>query len=197
MGKGDITRNYIIRETASLFNKKGYAGTSLSDLTGVLGLTKGALYGNFANKGEIALEALTYNFGRISESIGAAIKPIRNTCDKLAAFAVFYRDNFKDIAERGGCPALNAATDSDDGNPKLKKKVIGLFKFWQDSLRRIIARGIERGEIRKDVDSESFVSFFIVLIEGGIMLSKITGDRVHLSRAVDAIIGRIDADLRV
>ena len=31
---------------------KGYTGTSLSDIVDATGLTKGAIYGNFANKDE-------------------------------------------------------------------------------------------------------------------------------------------------
>ncbi|WP_144916166.1 TetR/AcrR family transcriptional regulator [Mucilaginibacter frigoritolerans] len=35
------TRDFILQKVAPLFNKKGYAGTSLSDLTDATGLTKG------------------------------------------------------------------------------------------------------------------------------------------------------------
>ncbi|MCP2807331.1 TetR family transcriptional regulator, partial [Salmonella enterica subsp. enterica serovar Typhimurium] len=59
--KAERTRQYIIDKAAPIFNKKGYAGTSLNDLIEATGLTKGAIYGNFENKDEIALEAFDYN----------------------------------------------------------------------------------------------------------------------------------------
>ena len=45
--RSEKTRQFIIETTASLFNKKGYAGTSMSDLTEATKLTKGSIYGNF------------------------------------------------------------------------------------------------------------------------------------------------------
>jgi len=196
MGKAEVTRKAIIRESAPIFNRKGYEGTSLADLTAALGLTKGALYGNFANKDEIALEALAFNFNRISEGIKDAMALHPNHCDKLATFARYYADNYRDIAARGGCPVLNASTDSDDGNPAIRKKVRGLVDYWMTSLERIIERGKERGEIRKGVNAGEFGSLFIALIEGGIMLSKITGERAHLDTAVSHIIDCINGSVR-
>ncbi|MDO9376148.1 MAG: TetR/AcrR family transcriptional regulator, partial [Ferruginibacter sp.] len=61
MTKAEKTRNFIVEQTAPIFNKKGYAGTSLTDLTEATGLTKGSIYGNFANKDEVALAAYDYN----------------------------------------------------------------------------------------------------------------------------------------
>jgi len=43
MTKASRTRQYIIDKTASVFNIRGYAGTSLLDLTKATGLSKGAL----------------------------------------------------------------------------------------------------------------------------------------------------------
>ena len=50
MTKGEKTRQMIIEKAAPLFNKNGYAGTSLSDIMKVTGLAKGGLYGNFKTK---------------------------------------------------------------------------------------------------------------------------------------------------
>ncbi len=196
MGKAELTRNIIIEKAAPIFNMNGYAGTSISDLAEALGMTKGAIYGNFSNKDEIALEAFLYNFARISDSISAEIKKHDNSCDKLIAFALFYRENYENIAVRGGCPLLNGAVDSDDGHPALRKKVRGKLDFWKNNLAAIVRRGKKRGEIRERVDEVSFSTLFIALIEGGIMMSKITDDIAPLAGAVNHIIDMVNGDLR-
>ena len=61
MPRTENSSEYIIEKVAPLFNSKGYVGTSLSDLTKVTGMTKGALYCNFDNKEDIALAAFKYN----------------------------------------------------------------------------------------------------------------------------------------
>jgi len=52
--KAERTSAFIIERVAPVFNKHGYIGTSMSDLTEATGLTKGALYGNFENKEALA-----------------------------------------------------------------------------------------------------------------------------------------------
>jgi AcrR family transcriptional regulator len=63
MSKSERTKNYIIEKAAPIFNTKGFAGTSLSDLTEATGLTKGSIYGNFENKEEIAIQVFKYSIG--------------------------------------------------------------------------------------------------------------------------------------
>ena len=45
--KAEQTTQFIIEKVAPLFNQKGYAATSMSDITRVTGLTKGAIYGDY------------------------------------------------------------------------------------------------------------------------------------------------------
>jgi AcrR family transcriptional regulator len=196
MRKADDTKRYIIEKVAPVFNMHGYAGTSMSQLTDAIGLTKGALYGNFKNKDEIALAALEYNISRISNQIANTIKPIKNTCDKLVAFAQFYRDAFDTVSQSGGCPILNAAVDSDNSELSLRDVVIRSLQGWMSSISMIIKKGIKNGEIKAGVNPDAFATYFVSLIEGGIMLSKVTGSRIHLERNVSQLIDRINNELR-
>jgi TetR/AcrR family transcriptional repressor of nem operon len=68
MSKAEHTKAFIIEKVAPVFNKKGYAGTSLSDMTAATGLTKGSIYGNFENKDEVAVAVYEYNARRLSEA---------------------------------------------------------------------------------------------------------------------------------
>ena len=47
MTKSEKTRRFIIEQSAAIFNKKGIAGTSISDLMESTKLAKGGIYGNF------------------------------------------------------------------------------------------------------------------------------------------------------
>ena len=60
MSTAEKTRQFIIESTAEIFNKKGYAGTSLAHISEATGLTKGSIYGNFANKYEVAKEVFLF-----------------------------------------------------------------------------------------------------------------------------------------
>lgn len=197
MTKADETRRYIIEKAAPIFNMQGYEGTSMSQLTEAIGMTKGAIYGNFKDKDEIAREAFEYNFSMVSNQIAAVVGTRKHACDKLIAFATFYIDHFPRITKTGGCPILNAAVDTDNSDLPIRSDVLRAIEKWLDSVVQIIGSGMRKGEIREDVDPAEFASLFVSSIEGGIMLAKVTGDSAPLARAVNHIIDMVNKDLRV
>ena len=197
MSKAEKTKSYIIEQAAPIFNMHGYKGTSMSQLTKAINMTKGAIYGNFKDKDEIAIAAFNYNFAEIKEKVRNVILSKDNACEKLIAFANFYIDEFSIISRNGGCPILNAAIDSDNVHPPLKERVTQAIEDWTNSVSRIVYSGIKRKQINKNAKPEQFASLFVSLIEGGMMLSKVTGNTIHLSRNIDHIIYLVNTELRV
>ena len=197
MDKAEETRKMIIAKSAPIFNMYGYHGTTMSQITDAIQMTKGAIYGNFNDKDEIALAAFEYNFEEISRRISKVVRSKTHACDKLIAFANFYLDELNGIASKGGCPLLNAAIDSDNVNAALKKRVHKAIDTWVQSVSRIIQKGIKYQEIKSHAKPEQFASVFVSLIEGGLMLSKATGNSIHLGRNIDQIIYLVNAELRV
>lgn len=195
MAKATDTREHIIEKAAPIFNTLGYAGTSMSQLTKAIGMTKGAIYGNFKDKDEIALAAFDYNFSQIVKETTRVIRSRDNARDKLIAFAGFYLNLFPMLSVKGGCPILNAAVDADDVHPALKEKVALAIDTWLNAVTKIIYNGIKHGQINPHVKPEQFASIFVSLIEGGIMLSKTTGNMIHLGRNVDHIIHLVNTEL--
>ncbi|MDN5200580.1 TetR/AcrR family transcriptional regulator [Fulvivirgaceae bacterium BMA10] len=174
MGKAQETRHFIIQKVAPIFNKKGYAGTSLSDLTTATGLTKGSIYGNFKDKNEVAIEAFRYNCGQLTSEIRTLINQTEDCVQKLLIFLAFYKTNFYRVFKNGGCAMLNTAVDADDTHPALKEEVVGAIESWKGKVESILKKGMENNEIIK-VDVERFSSKMLAMIEGSIMLSKTTG----------------------
>src|SRR4029453_13340332 len=98
MSNADRTREFIIQKTAPIFNTKGYAGTSLSDMTEATGLTKGSVYGNFANKEEVAGAAFDNNWKLSQRAVRSEMDKHKSSREKLLALAGVYENL------RGGFP---------------------------------------------------------------------------------------------
>jgi TetR/AcrR family transcriptional regulator, transcriptional repressor for nem operon len=73
----------------------------------------------------------------------------------------------------GGCPLLNTAIDSDDGNPQLREKARRALSSWLDRLRAIIEEGQRRGEIRGNIDSAELATLTVRTLEGSLMVSRL------------------------
>ncbi len=197
MGKAEETKQAIIEKAAVIFNKKGYQRTSMSTLTRALNLTKGAIYGNFADKDELAVEAFRYSIRQVYERILPRLASHERPLDKLRALARSFVDFFEETEKSGGCPILNTAVDSDDAHPGLLWEVRTALAGWEGNLTRLVRSGIESGDIRPDADAEAFAANFIALVEGGILLAKTMGDRKYLEHSVAGINLLIDRLLTI
>lgn len=185
LSKAERTRQFIIEKTAPIFNSKGYAGTSLTDIIDATGLTKGAIYGNFANKDEVALAAFEYNFGNITNYIAIRIRERESAIDKLLVYPETHRQILKLPFLKGGCPVLNTSVDADDTHPMLKEKAIAALSLWRSSVERIINKGIQTKEIKKNTNATEFAAILVSLTEGAVMQAKVSGKPTELNISMD------------
>ena len=172
MGKAEATKQAIIEQAAALFNKKGYAATSIPEITKAKGITKGSFYGNFKNKEEIELAAFDYNIAKMNLALRQEIVKKDNAIDKLLVFEEYYFEGMKAHRLPAGCAILNTAIEADDTHPKLNERVIAAIDNWKNSIISIIEKGKKYGQIKPEVNSEEYAVLFIAMIEGGVMLGK-------------------------
>jgi TetR/AcrR family transcriptional repressor of nem operon len=185
--KADRTRQYIIETTADIFNKKGYAGTSMSDLTTATGLTKGSIYGNFENKEDVALAVFDYNYTRVISEINKRMASAKTYREKLLVYADVYNHYTMRSFPEGGCPILNTAIEADDTNGLLKDKASKALVKWQKNIQELIKLGVQAGEFRKDADPVQLAVSIVALIEGGVMISRVTDDKSSLNRVIKTV----------
>jgi TetR/AcrR family transcriptional repressor of nem operon len=196
MSKAERTRQFIIEQTAPVFNKLGYAGTSLTDLTAATGLTKGAIYGNFENKEEVALAAFDHNLSLIREGIRTGTSSSAPVREQLLALPRFYRRVYPSLRLAGGCPILNAAVEADDAPPAaLRQRVQESLARWSLHITRLIEQGQQTGEIRPAADPGHYATLFIALVEGGILLAKATNNPAALETSLGHIEQLIENEL--
>lgn len=192
MRKGQITKEHIIRESAGLFNTKGYSGASLSEIIDRTGVRKGGIYNHFENKDEIALAAFEYSMTQILELISKSLENALNSKDKLLAICSVYVEIIENNLVEGGCPLLNTAVESDDGHPLLKEQAQKAMRFFMDRLTSIIIIGIKNKEFKEEIIPEEVSTYIIAVIEGGVMLSKLLDHSKYIRYCVSNVQQYID-----
>jgi TetR/AcrR family transcriptional repressor of nem operon len=173
MSKSERTKKYIIEKSAPIFNTKGFAGTSLSDLTEATGLTKGSIYGNFENKEEIAIHVFTYGVGRMKQAIEDKLNSVAQPSYKIFAFLDFFLEYVFEPPVSGGCIILNTAVEADDNQPVLKKHVserlTSLIKYIQSLLEETSIDW----QAQKNQNPESLAYAIFSSIEGAVMIARV------------------------
>src|SRR6266446_3250460 len=191
MTKGEQTRRKIVAAAAPILNQRGYEGSSLNDLMEATGLKKGGIYRHFSSKEELAAEAFDYTWEAAWNARLLHVDEKANGIEKLKQLIANFVDHRSPVA--GGCPILNTAIESDDGNPVLRARVAKALRSWLSRLRAIVEQAQERGEARPGVDPKAVATLIVASLEGALMISRIQRNdealrriQSHLNRYLDS-----------
>ncbi len=179
MTKGQQTRREIIAKAAPLFNKKGYAGTSLSDLMDATGLQKGGIYRHFDSKEELAAAAFDYSWLKAANERLDGVDDSPDSVDRLKKMI----SNFVELRPElvpGGCPLMNTAIESDDGNPILRARAQRALQSWMGGLCKIIREGIAQHQVSSAIHPQKLSQLIIATLEGALLVSRLQKDRQPL-----------------
>ena len=171
MKKGERTRERIIRQAAPLFNQRGYEGSSMNEIMAATALEKGGIYRHFRSKQELAAEAFDYAWAEAAKTRRHDIDSVANSVDKLKRYVANFVERRGSVP--GGCPLLNTAMDSDDGNAVLRTRARCALENWQKFLSSIVAQGIKKGEIRRQVSKTKLANLMIATLEGAVMIGRL------------------------
>ena len=184
--KAENTKFHILEQSAQLINIKGYAATSLGDITAITGLTKGAIYGHFKDKEELALKAFDYNFtmrmGDLTRYLSAYPDPV----EKLLALINYYRTDFViRFWQTGGCPVINTGVEVDDQFPVLKEAVNHAITHMLKGLNKLVSDAHKAAGSSIAIDIPYYTYVIFSAIQGALLTTKTTGDTKYLHYTLD------------
>ncbi|HTE27354.1 TetR/AcrR family transcriptional regulator [Flavitalea sp.] len=193
MTKAEKTKQWIIEQAAPIFNKKGVAGTAMSDIMEATKLSKGSLYVHFEDKEALSYCAVDYTLDTFIKKAKAAFSHQKTGKAKLYSLIEFLSDPLSPPVI-GGCPILNFGTEADDTNPVILDKVYKVIKGIQQTVAGIVEQGIKAGEFDKKWNSKEFAIKSFALIEGGVLISRVSGKSDQMKIIVKMIKNEIDSN---
>ena len=184
-----------MRKAAPLFNQKGFEGTSLSDLMDATGLQKGGIYRHFSSKEELAIEAFDYSWSKAVTGRLVGVDDPGDAVDRLKKMI----SNFVELRSElvpGGCPLMNTAIESDDGNAVLRARARKALHRWTDRLSKIITQGIKDRQIASHINPGKLSQLIIGSLEGALLISRLHKDRQALDDARKHLDNHLDRNVR-
>ncbi len=193
ISKGQETRQRIIAEAAAIFNQRGYERCSIQAIMEATGLEKGGIYRHFESKEELAAEAFDFAWRASMAKRRQGLESIPNAADRLKQHVANFIHR---TGIPGGCPLLNTAVDSENGNPVLRERVRTALAGWQRMIIDTVQSGKSAGTIRANVDSIQAANYIIATIEGSMLVSRIEGTDRPVKQAIIRLHAWIDTDIR-
>lgn len=186
MTKGNKTRQEILHKVAILFNEKGYAATSMQDITQVTGIQRGGIYNHFASKEDLALATFEYTCSVLGQRLRQGMSRENTALGQLKAIATTFAELYThNPLFPCGCQVLNTAVEAKREMLPLREKAQEAMGQLKNLIAKTTLRAVEQGELPRSVDAESVAAIFISALEGAMLLSVLYDDSAYLSHAVN------------
>ncbi|MYW18871.1 TetR family transcriptional regulator, partial [Streptomyces sp. SID2955] len=144
--QAESTRRALLETAAQLFDERGYAGTSISDISALSGRTSGAIYFHYASKEKLALAVVEEHFASWPRMIEAHRRSGRSALEKLVALSFTVARAFRDdVVVRAGSRLW------------MERKAIAAplptpFVGWIDVVAELLTEARAAGELACAVD---------------------------------------------
>src|SRR5215213_1937494 len=178
MPRPDRSRAALVDTAALLFRRQGYSATGVNQILEAADVKAGSLYHHFPNgKQELA--------AAVVDTVGGGIeRRLRTYLDSGAPVAEIVEGWIELLAaglasdHRDGCPIEPIATESVNASPQVRDASARVFEGWCLALAdRLRADGWPQP------DAKQTALAVIAVIEGGLILSRISGDSAALNAA--------------
>jgi AcrR family transcriptional regulator len=149
--QSEQTQQKIIEAATQLFVRKGFYGTSISDLAQATGLTKGALYHHFENKDAIFFAVIQTVRDTWENEVARDVLKTKDAPSRL----IVLLDNHAHLLKKNEtiCLVLNGLMMEMEGiNPEFMLALKEIYGELTQLIEHIIKKGQKAGEIKSDLD---------------------------------------------
>jgi len=179
--RGRDTRAELVQTMAGLLRDQGYTATGRAQLLAESGVSNGSLYHHFpGGMEEVAEVALEASGCFVADALREALDGAPNAGAGVARFL--------DIAQEAaideqcvGCPVAPTALESPIISPRLRAVAARCFDQWEALIAaRLRADGWPENSL------STAASAALALIEGALLLARVSGQLSHLAHAKHA-----------
>jgi len=82
---------------------------------------------------------------------------------------------------------LNTAVEADDTNSLLKDRAAKAVLRWKKNIQDLIQGGVAAGEFKEGLDHGQIALSIVALIEGGIMIAKVTNSQTNMDKIMQTV----------
>lgn len=184
----------VVAAARDEFWNRGYAGTSVDDLTAATGLGKGSLYGAFGDKHTLYLRALdTYILSSLKDVRAGLRNPAVGAYERLARHI---RGQVKVLAadkDRRGCMMAKGAAELGATDDAVEEKVERAYAIWCDELVACIQEAQRDGTIGVKQNSRALAGVLLAFMRGQEALHKGGARPAQLKAGADEMVSLIPA----
>ena len=182
----------VVAAARDKFWERGYAATSVDDLTAATGLGKGSLYGAFGDKHTLYLRALDdYISSSLGEVRASLRNPERSAYERLAGHIRLQAKALVADKDRRGCLMAKSAAELGATDDAVEKKVELAYTTWRAELVACINEAQRDGTVDAKQNPQALAGTLLAFMRGQEALHKGGAKPAQLKAAADEMVSLI------
>ena len=178
-------RQVALRRAMEVFWEHGYEGTSMTDLTGAMGINSPSLYAAFGGKEELFRAAV----GLYGETEGGLTdRALREEPTACAAIEAMLRDNalaYSTGQGPRGCMIVLAGSTYTTRSESVRDFLIECRAETVEQVRTRIDRGITDGDLPATIDAAMIADFYTTVLYGLSIRARDGAATAELNKIID------------
>ncbi|PQZ49669.1 MULTISPECIES: TetR/AcrR family transcriptional regulator [Bacillus] len=171
-----------------LFWEKGYAATSLSDLTAKMEIQRPSLYAAFGDKEGLFEAALRRYTNLHAASIRIKLQKEQSVKEAIRAFFEnMVEEEYKKESNKG-CFCINTMVELAPHNEKFEVLTREHQMYLSVIFQELITKGIQSGELQSDVNAKALAQTLVTSLIGLTVLMKSRPERSVVDNSVSIIL---------
>ncbi|MBJ8007933.1 MULTISPECIES: TetR/AcrR family transcriptional regulator [Bacillus cereus group] len=171
-----------------LFWEKGYATTSLSDLTAKMEIQRPSLYAAFGDKEGLFEAALRRYTNLHAASIRTKLQKEQSVKESIRMFFEnMVEEEYKKESNKG-CFCINTMVEIAPHNEKFEVLTREHQMYLSVIFQELIAKGIQSGELQSDVNAKALAQTLVTSLIGLTVLMKSRPERSVVDNSVCIIV---------
>lgn len=174
---------------------KGFAATTVDEICGEAGLTKGSFFHYFESKDALGKAALDRFAERGLGGIESApFRRHRDPLKRIIASIDFWIDRINDPSTECGCLLGNFSQELSDTHPEIRTRCVRHFERWTQMLKQDFEEAKSAYRPRAQIGTQGLAEHYVAVLEGALLLTKATRDRklfernlTHLKRYIRSV----------
>ena len=149
-----------------LFRERGYAATSIGDLTAAMDVASGSIYKAFKDKRSVFLAAFDRYTALRARQVENVVDPAVSGREQLRDVLAFYVASSRGGEGRRGCLVVASAVELAIHDPEVAARVTASLANNETFLAGLIRRGQADGSVDANIDATSIARVMVCLTQG-------------------------------
>jgi TetR/AcrR family transcriptional repressor of nem operon len=184
----------IIVESLKLFSLNGFLSTSIKDILGASGASKGGLYNHFSSKEDLFFSVLDKARQIWREKNLFGLDDTHSPVGKITKLLENFRDRYLKDSETfpGGCVFITFSVELNDSRPHLSNEINKGFTGLKSMIKRLIDQGKAAGELHPDTDAGRVTEVLFSGMLGATVIYGLDKSTSSLDNAINALIDYLE-----